>query len=138
MGVDVNLYAMGTVTDAEIEVANRFFEEREIRGTLGRTSWDPDRIDVDMNGARYYGPGYERGPWPEIHTAIIALVAALPGCTVHYGGDSDPDAPEVDEDALAEMWAHWLSPRWDDYHGRRESFTISVAPTPDQQNRSQS
>jgi hypothetical protein len=35
---------------------------------------------------RYYGPGYERGPWPTIHATIEFLERN--GFTVYYGGDS--------------------------------------------------
>lgn len=38
--------------------------------------------------ARYYGPSYERGPWPFLRTLISWLDANIPHGTVWYGGDS--------------------------------------------------
>lgn len=116
MGIDVNLYVTGFVTDPELDAAVRFFKERELRGIPERSRWRDDTIDIDMNGARFWGPGYERGPWLEIHACILATVAAFPGHSVYYGGDSDGDmSPIVDQDMLDEYWAHWLSPHWNDY-----------------------
>lgn len=116
MGIDVNLYAEGIVTDAELAAAVKFFKDRALRGTPKRSGYEPNHIDIDMGGARYYAPGYERGPWPEIAVCIMATVAAFPNCVVHYGGDSDWESPIVDEDVLTNTWAHYLGPNWDDYH----------------------
>lgn len=121
MGLDVNLYATGVVTDDELEQAVEFFRVRELRGTPIRDRWEANRIDVDMGGSRYYGPHYERGPWPEIALNIMATVAAFPSCTVHYGSDSTVDAPIVDDDLLTEMWRHYFSPRWNDYLTERST-----------------
>lgn len=115
MGLDVNLYAEGVVTDEELAAATMFFEDRDVRGRPVRSSYWPNRIEIDMDGTRYYGPHYERGPWPEIATTILVTVAAFPQCTVHYGSDDEDEPPSVDQDALDEIWAHWLGPHWNDY-----------------------
>lgn len=118
MGIDVNLYVEGIVTDDELNAAVTFFKERELRGTPIRARWEPNRIDIDMDGARYYAPHYERGPWPDIAVCIMAAVAAFPTCTVHYGGDNDFESPIVDDDLLAGYWAHYFGPHWNDYRAR--------------------
>ena len=115
MGIDVNLYIEGIVTDDELNAAVTFFKERELRGTPTRSTDDPNRIYIDMDGARYYGPHYVRGPWPDIAVCIMAAVAAFPTCTVHYGGDENLDSPIVDDDLLADYWAHYFGPHWNDY-----------------------
>lgn len=116
MGIDVNLYAVGKVTAAGLEAAEVFISERcdDRDGCyetwLRRSAYGPDRIEFQTLH-RYYGPGYERGPWPVIHNYIVTLRAALPGCTVHYGGDSDwGNSPEATDDYLAEIWQHYLGP----------------------------
>lgn len=115
MGVDVNLYAIGAVTDEELAEAERFVAER-MEGSpdwgeawLERSEGEPSRIDF-ATLSRYYGPGYERGFWPRIHNYIMAFRAALDGkAVVHYGPDSDwPEAPEADDERMADLWAHWL------------------------------
>lgn len=50
--------------------------------------------EVDVNGARYYGEGYERGPWPRLAAALMALFASTNVEKVWYGSDCD-DVPEV-------------------------------------------
>lgn len=121
MGVDVVLYAKGEVSDAELEAANCFLSARLYGRSddwLGRSAYDPDVVEFDSWG-RYYGPGYERGDWPTIYGHIVALRAALPGCTVHYGADSDMDDPPAVTDAdLAKIWAHFLGPHGADYRIR--------------------
>lgn len=62
-------------------------------------------FEVDM-GARYYGPGYERGPWPKISAVLMELMAT-PGVTgVWYGGDEEvyPMTGKV----LEEFTRHYL------------------------------
>lgn len=121
MGVDVNLYAVGDVTDERLSEAKAYMAERfpAPEGSdwphLDRPEWEEDgRIGWGCFD-RYYGPGYERGDWPRIYAMIRALKAALPECTIHYGGDTDDESPEATDDYLAEIWAHWLSSAWNDY-----------------------
>lgn len=124
MGMDVTIYAIGPVTDDELAVAVKFFADRDLRGTPTRFDREPDVIEIDMNGARFYGEGYERGPWPEIATNIMATVAAFPQCHVEYGGDALPGAaPPVTEESLADLWAHYFGPNWDAY---RRPTSISI------------
>lgn len=128
MGIDVNLYAVGEVSDEQLAVAEEYMTARvpamawdvgndEHRVLLKRTEYpEPDRIEVNT-GMRYYGPGYERGDWPTIAGAILCLRAALPlGCRVFYGGDTTDDGPEATDELLAEYGLHWLGPDGDSYH----------------------
>jgi hypothetical protein len=48
---------------------------------------DEQLIRVHMHH-RYYGPGYERGPWPEIRATAEWLEMRFAGHEVWYGGDS--------------------------------------------------
>lgn len=115
MGVDVNLYAQGVVTDDELVAANAYLTEHlgehdEHDEWLSRSdSYDTPRVEF-CTWNRYYGPGYERGPWPTIYGHIRALRAALPKCAIHYGGDSDEWGVECDDAYLEEIWQHWLGP----------------------------
>lgn len=124
MGVDVELHAVGTVTDDEVASANRYLVKRGVRGEyvsqwpLMRSEWGV-RWDTLH---RFYGRGYERGPWPQIYNAIVCLRAALPHCEVRYGGDSDdrePPGEVVDDGWLSGMWRYWLSDEGVGYHERR-------------------
>ena len=57
---------------------------------------------------RYYGPGYERGPWPRIAGVLMALHAAPNVETVWYFGDcSDGDEPFTPE-RVQEFIAHYM------------------------------
>ena len=129
MGVDVNLYVTGDVSDEDavrvnallLDRCDRFVDDWTGEGVVfsPTDAYDEPRWQVSTM-ARYYGPGYERGPWAEIAAAIILLRHALPGRTVHYGGDSDDACPVVDDEYLAEIWAHWAGPDGDDYHSHME------------------
>lgn len=121
MGLDVNIYVGGAVTDEELERAQDEFAHRVGYMTDARLErgWE-GRVELDAGGARYWSPNYERGPWPTIHNWIRGLRASFPGHSIHYGSDGDWEhAPEVTDEMLAEYWAHWESPHWDDYHNRR-------------------
>ena len=63
--------------------------------------------EIDQNW-RYYGPGYERGPWPSICAVLMALHASPNVETVWYFGDStigdDPFTPQ----RVHEFSAHYM------------------------------
>lgn len=119
MGVDVNLYVEGTVTDERLDLVNQWLMERGVHGydrdfqddrsvpPLRRDDYF-DRLEWDTLD-RYYGPGYPRGWWPTIHNAIVCIRAALPDCEVFYGGDTTDYGTKATDDYLAEIWALWTS-----------------------------
>jgi hypothetical protein len=59
-----------------------------------RTSW------------RYYGPGYERGPWPEIRRMIEWLWTET-WDEVRYGGDHTEDVPIITGADVEAIQAHY-------------------------------
>lgn len=126
MGVDVNLYAEADPSPEELATAEEFFTARSNIGygaeanlVIEDMEWfSRPRVTVDTM-ARYYGPGYERGPWPDIYGAIRTLQAAFPEAKVFYGGDTSDDGIECTDEYLAEIWEHFLGPHGDDY--RRQS-----------------
>lgn len=125
MGVDVNCYAVGDVSDEQLEQANLFLTERRVTG-----GYDDDRpplVRYDHPDGeriewatldRYYGPGYERGWWPNIYNGIRCIRAALPQCAVYYGGDTMDYAPEATDEWLNSIWDHWLGPDGMAYRNR--------------------
>ena len=122
MGLDANIYAVGNISDDDLERAEGFLRERGVSEGLSRPTYNEDgRVTVDTL-IRYYGPGYERGHWPEIFEMIVTLRAALPDAVVHYGSDSDDYAPVADDELLASLWAHWFGPEWDGYRTRMREF----------------
>jgi hypothetical protein len=128
MGLDANIYAVGNISDAALERGREFLRERGIEEALTRsTYYEDERVEVHTLD-RYYGPGYERGHWPRIFEMIVTLRAAFPDATVHYGSDSDDYAPEVDDERLASLWAHWFGPDWNSYReGMKEFFELIYA-----------
>lgn len=139
MGVDVNLYAEGEVTDEQLATAETYLNAR---GYHGWTS-DPnvngpvlrrEHAFDDEEGPRvefrtlwrFYGPGYERGDWPRIYGAIIALRSALPHCRVFYGGDSTDNGTEATPEFLESVWAHWIGPEGTAYRDEIASWNADV------------
>lgn len=104
MGIDVVMWAVteAAVTDEQItKWADRLDDAFGLRDyddppALGRA----DGRDVDGSGAdgqtvlevwncwRYYGEGYERGPFPQIYMLAEWLERNIPGAAVWYGGDT--------------------------------------------------
>lgn len=58
---------------------------------------------------RYYGKGYERGPWPEICATIMRLVA-YEAERVWYYGDSGPfdEADEMTPERVCEISKYYM------------------------------
>lgn len=66
---------------------------------------------------RYYGPGYERGDWPEIYAAIRMMKKSFPGKKVYYHGDNHDFHPryECTPEYLDAIWDHYLGSHYNDY-----------------------
>jgi hypothetical protein len=69
---------------------------------------------------RYYGPGYERGSWPDINGAIRMLRVIYPDREIRYGSDSGMGdfrgLMNATDRFLDEMWKHWLSENGERYY----------------------
>ena len=73
---------------------------------------------------RYYGPGYERGPWPIIAGVLMALHASLNVETVWYFGDSvDGDNPFTPQ-RVHEFNAHYMAVGDRPYRNAFKNFAI--------------
>lgn len=59
------------------------------------------------NYARFYGPGYARGPWPDLSAALMLLLNSPDIETVWYGGDSGGE--ETEEPWTAEKQAEYTA-----------------------------
>lgn len=79
----------------------------------------PSILTVRLDGA-YYGPGYERGYWPEIAAVLEFLRRRLPDAKVWYGRDDGDWVREVTAESLDALWAHWARHGGRPYY-RRES-----------------
>lgn len=114
MGVDVQIGIEGAEWLPDHPLAFRVLELLEVEEYI-------DQLDngwLEIGSAyRFYGPGYERGYWPQIYGALRALMAMYPDKRITYGGDGyDVDQnPDVTPERLDEIWAHWLGPDGDAY-----------------------
>jgi hypothetical protein len=64
---------------------------------------------------RYWGPGYERGPWFDI-SGVLMTAMGMVGLEVRYDSDSNMDNPEImTPQRLAEYWRHFCGPNGNDY-----------------------
>ena len=66
----------------------------------------------------YYGPGYERGYWPEVAAVLEFLRRRLPGGRVWYGRDDSDWVREVTAESLDALWAHWAEHGGKPYYKR--------------------
>lgn len=57
---------------------------------------------------RYYGPGYERGPWPFIAAILIELMANEDVETVWYFGDSNDSDDPFTQERLEQYTRHYI------------------------------
>ena len=140
MGVNVNLYAKGSVSDAELATAEAFMVERfggPGYGDVWLAQLGPDDYFEDGGEriefcclSRYYGVGYERGTWPTIYGYIRAMKAAFPNLPIHYGGASDDYATPATDAQMDYIWQHWLSPQGMDYRRECERWNAAQAARP--------
>lgn len=121
MGIDALLYVEGEYPPERIEFANAEFRKR-----FGD---DAECIEPRYDGGyewvtldRYYGPGYERGDWPRIYSAIMLMQRCFPEATVFYGGDSSDYGEATTPGMLNRMWDHWCGSEWNAYRERWASL----------------
>lgn len=121
VGLDVSITISGV---REWDAGHRLSDSvAEWLGLYSRHQCFPDsatyREDLDALElrciTRFYGPGYERGPWPLIYAALRALLVIYPGATIRYGPDGDDPIRIVDAEFLEQMWEHYLGPDGDAY-----------------------
>lgn len=74
-------------------------------------------LEVRLDGA-YYGPGYERGYWPEVAAVLEFLRRRLPAARVWYGPDDGDWVGEVTPASLSALWEHWASHGGRPYYNR--------------------
>lgn len=60
------------------------------------------------SSTRYYGPHYERGPWPEIAAYLLELMADPNIEAVAYGGDSSDHREPVTLEWITQMNQHYI------------------------------
>jgi len=89
-----------------------FFIDRE-NGIHAITKQDDGSLRVNAV-FRYYGPGYERGPWPLIAGVLEWLRRNIDG-TVVYGDDSSYKFIEVTDEFMDEMWSYFAEKGHHDY-----------------------
>ena len=95
MGINARIYCK-TTDGKEPELCDNLPNDAAIT-TAGEWAQEGSTHEIDMLW-RYYGPGYERGPWPKIAAVLMALHACSNVETVWYfGGCSDSDAPFTPE-----------------------------------------
>ena len=80
----------------------------------------PSVLQVELSSP-YYGPGYERGSWPEIAAVLEFLRRRLPGGRVWYGNDGGDWVREVTIESLDALWDHWARNGSRPYYGNRPS-----------------
>ena len=67
----------------------------------------------------YYGPGYERGHWPDIGAILEFLWRRVRNGQVWYGRDDGHTVSEVTRESLDALWSHWAE------HGGRPYYQRS-------------
>jgi hypothetical protein len=116
MGIDARIYAR--LRDATGEFEFLLPNGYTLQPADPECAPDGATHEIDTL-ARYYGEGYERGPWPEL-CAVLMLLHARPDVeNVWYGGDGTEDVPECPKARVQELSAHFMSNGCRPY---RESF----------------
>jgi len=119
MGVDVTISIKPkTITRDGIKALNQEIYHRFKNDISSEypESWELQWTDEDQaytmrSFMRYYGEGYERGPFPTIFALVMFIKDAIPdGDDVFYYGDYSEleDASPTTYAELRELFAHWV------------------------------
>lgn len=102
--------------DACIYVKTRDGKEPELVDSLPRDCSVQVQAEWAVEGAtheihqcwRYYGPGYERGPWPRIAAVLMSLFACSNVEHVWYFGDCGDEGEPITPAQVMEICAHYM------------------------------
>lgn len=120
MGVDVKIYAKAKQPELTLECElPRGYELKPVDADAFAPEGSTHEVDTL---ARYYGPGYERGPWAEICAALMLLHACPEVERVWYGGDNADEVPECPPARVVALSEHFME------HGNRPYRRMFEAP----------
>lgn len=146
MGVDVNILIFNSKfeTDTELrrisaEICSRtdiypYSEDHHILHEVADWSWyfgseeeilknEGEQVITCDTLWRYYGPGYERGPWAHIKELLSLLGHYFPNSRIYYGGDSSGIKGElVTQDFIKSINDHWLKYGHAPYRGYSSNY----------------
>ena len=106
MGIDARIY-FKTCNGGEPTLCNTLPEDCSM-GLAGDSVCEGSTHEIYQHW-RYYGPGYERGPWPRIAAVLMALHASKDVEAVWYFGDcSEGDEPFTPQ-RVQEFSAHYMA-----------------------------
>ena len=105
MGVDARIY-FKTKTGDEPRLCDPLPNDARIT-EAGRWAQKGSTHKVDQSW-RYYGPDYERGPWPWIAATLLALMASEDVETVWYYGDCLGGDEPFTPDRLDQYNRHYI------------------------------
>jgi hypothetical protein len=130
MGIDVSLKIRSKklYTAEELDLLNYRFLEASSLGNRPRAIILGEQIENDPHfyyeiktGLRYYGIGYERGPWDIISSAINWLRFNFSEEVILYSGDCDSSSVFTEEDQK-ELDEHWYTHGGIPYHWRKSEY----------------
>lgn len=114
MGFDAKIYFRSKT--AELHLEDTLIPEFTISPiddkTLYKATYNGESLaeathKVCCGCLRYYGKGYERGPWPSLAAVLMELLASEDVEKVWYGIDDDP--PEIDAAEVAAISVHYMT-----------------------------
>lgn len=125
MGVDTCIYFRASADFSEDRLERplpKIFSIRPLPDYL--TADYPDATHELDTCARFYGEGYERGPWPDISAALMILFASDGVERVWYGGDCTDQIAETKPEDVLRISAHFMANGHRPYGGRCAKISL--------------
>jgi hypothetical protein len=109
MGLDTTIYFRAAPGFSSDKLENYLPAGFDVRPLPDYCSEEyPEATHELDNGCRFYGPHYERGPWPHIAAALMILFATEGVERVWYGSDCAGGA-EIKPDDVLKTSAYYMS-----------------------------
>ena len=107
MGVDACIYFK--TKEGKDPTLCHNFEGEKYPKIVESPDWAPKEATHEVdNWWRYYGPGYERGPWPKIAEVLMELFASEDVEKVWYMGDCDDTEKEFTKEEVLYFTAQYM------------------------------
>lgn len=117
MGLDTTIYFRAKPGFTADALENYLPSGFDVRPIPDYCSYEyPEATHELDTGHRYYGEGYERGPWPHIAAALMILFASEGVERVWYGSDCSGPG-EVKPEAVLKTSAYYMANGCRPYRG---------------------
>jgi hypothetical protein len=119
MGLDAVIQIRGIQNTQTLDYLNHRIasvsETQELNSEYGNYFIINEYGDAEFQTLwRYWGPGYERGPWFNI-SGVLMTARGMTGLDIRYGSNANDEPEIMTDERFSKYWQHFCGPNGNHY-----------------------